>query len=501
MAPALSNKETEALAARLLERRRGEKARLDRILGYRRDGVEPGGVLSSGRLTGLPAGVPDEVRALAKLSRVNLIRYVVSARVQNMYVDGFQTEESPDNVAAWDIWQRNGMDARQLGVHRAALTYGASYVVVLPGTPAPVLRGVSPRKLTAVYGDDDVWPLYALEQRDDKRWRLIDETSVYELRGEEAGELTQVGDPLEHGAGVCPVVRFRDTIDLDVDVEGLVEPFIPLQDQVNITTFGLQVAQHYGAFRQRYIIGWLADSEAQALKTGASRLLMFEDSPDDVRIGEFAQTELRGYIESREATIRHLATVSQTPVHELMGQFVNISADALEAARASHSAGVEENRIAAGEAWEQVLNLAGVLAGEQPDPAASVVWRDTRVRSLKEAAEAFGLLSEKLGVPPRALWPRIPGVAQHELKRWEAMAAEPDSFDNLASILDRQAGGSTDDPAALKQKADALGILIRAGVKPEDAARSVGLDGVGFTGAVPVSLRLPEDEAAALEGP
>lgn len=436
----LSKQAAEDLANTLKEKRAAEKPRLERVLGYRRDGCEPGGLLSNSRFQGLPAGIPNEVNVLARTSRVNLVRYVVASRVQNMYVDGFQTDASPDNVPAWDIWQRNGMDARQLGVHRAALTFGAGYVVVLPGDPVPVIRGASPRDLTAGYGEDDEWPVAVLWKRRGG-WRLIDGEAVYTLKGNDDGKLEQVGASQEHGAGVCPVVRFRDTIDLDVDVEGVVEPLIPLQDQINITSFGLQVAQHYGAFRQRYIIGWLADSEAEALKTGASRLMMFEDSPDDVKVGEFSQTELRGYIESREASIRHLATVSQTPVHELMGQMINLSAEALEAARASHQAAVEENRIASGEAWEQVLNLAGNLAGEEPDPSASVIWRDTRIRSLSEAAEAFGTLVEKLGVPPRALWPRIPGVPQHEIAKWEALADEPDAFANLAAMLDRQGGG------------------------------------------------------------
>lgn len=439
---ALTKKAAEALAAQLMEKRQAERPRLERILSYRRDGVEPDGVFSSRNLAGLPSGVPAEVVTLARVSRVNLIRYVVSARVQNMYVDGFQTSDSPDNLDGWDIWQANGMDARQIGVHRAALTYGSSYVVVLPGDPVPVLRGVSPRDMTVGYGADDVWPVAGLEHRGGRQWRLLDGEAVYSMRGDDGSDLELVEEPSTHDAGVCPIIRFRDTIDLDVDVEGVVEPFIPLQDQINVTSFGLHVAQHYGAFRQRYIIGWLADSEAEALKTGASRLMMFEDSPDDVKVGEFSQTELRGYIESREATIRHLATVSQTPVHELMGQFVNISADALEAARASHSAGVEENRISVGESWEQTLNLASQLSGAGVDPSASVVWRDTRVRSLKEAAEAFGLLTEKLGVPPKALWPRIPGVAQHELEQWKALADEPGAFDDLAALLDRQAGPS-----------------------------------------------------------
>lgn len=443
---ALSNDDAVQVATTLLEKREGEHQRLERLLAYRQKGVGPHGALSDGRLAGLPSGVPEEVRVLAKLSRVNLMSYVVSSRVQDMYVEGFQAPGSPDNVPAWDIWQANGMDARQIGVHRAALTFGASYVVVLPGSPAPVVRGVSPRALTVAYADDDLWPAFALWKMGGNRWRLLDGTTVYEMTGTRESGLKVTG-VAEHGLGVCPVVRFRDTNDLDVDVQGLVEPLIDLQDQINITSFGLHVAQHYGAFRQRYIIGWLADTEAQALKTGASRLMMFEDSPGDVQVGEFAQTELRGYIESREASIRHLATVSQTPVHELMGQFVNLSAEALEAAKASHHAGVEENRVSAGEAWEQVLRLASEASGTAVEDTASVVWRDTTLRSLKEAAEGLGLLSEKLGVPPRALWPRIPGVSQHELDRWKAMAEEPGAFDDLVSLLERQNTPTTPAPA------------------------------------------------------
>lgn len=431
---------------RLLAMREMEKQRLDRIQDYLRDDPDKRDI------GGLPTGAPADVIRLARLARVNLLKYIVNARVQNMYIDGFRTPTSPDDLDVWQVWQANKMDARQIGINRAALSFGASYATALPGErngePMPVLRGYSPRQLTAAYGDDDEWPLFALIRLGKGVYRLLDETSVYDVvvEGDKADGAMSVSTS-EHGViwqgqPVCPVVRFRETDDLDDPCRGIVEPYFPLQDQVNITTFGLQVAQHYGAFRQRYIIGWLAESESAALRASASRLMQFEDSPNDISVGEFQQTELRGYIESREATIRHLATVSQTPVHELLGQFINLSAEALEAARASAAAGVEENRIVAGESYEQLLNLSAEMIGAEPDPSASVVWRDTRVRSLREAAEALGLLVEKLGVPPRALWERIPGIPQHEVERWEAMAAEGDSIGALTAMLDRQATGA-----------------------------------------------------------
>lgn len=58
---------------------------------------------------------------------------------------------------------------------------------------------------------------------------------------------------------------------------------------------------------------------------------------------------------------------------------------------------------------------------------------------------------------------------------------------------------ATEDAAAIKAKADAMGVLIRSGVDGPTAAAAVGLPGMNFTGAVPVSLRLPQSDAADLE--
>ncbi len=51
----------------------------------------------------------------------------------------------------------------------------------------------------------------------------------------------------------------------------------------------------------------------------------------------------------------------------------------------------------------------------------------------------------------------------------------------------------------MKAKFDALGMAVRAGVDPDDAAAKLGLSGIEFTGAVPVSLRMPEADARQLE--
>lgn len=426
-------------ARQMVDWRNQERDRLHRIYGYLR-GTQQHVWLSS--------SVPSEVRRMADMSRINVVKLVVDAVVQSLYVDGFRAPKANADVPAWDLWQRNRMDARQMGIHRAASAYGAGYLTVLPGDPVPVFRGVSPRNMTAVYGEDPDWPIWALEKRRTKAgslWRLFDDEAIYWVGEEPDGmgrsQWTFISSEL-HAAGVCPVVRFPDTEDLDDDgVRGEVEPLIPVQDQINLTTFALLVAQHYGAFRQRYIIGWLAESETQKLKASASQLWTFEDSPDDVKVGEFDQTDLKGYIDSREASLRHLAIISQTPVNELVGTLVNLSADALAAARDAHHRKLDERKTVRGERWEQALSLGGSYIGAPTDPAAWVRWRDTEARSLSQTADALGKMADQLGIPRRALWERIPGVTQNELDEWERMASEGDPFAQLTSMLEDQAGG------------------------------------------------------------
>jgi hypothetical protein len=418
------------LAKSLLNLRTGEKERLDRIYTYLR-GLQG--------LPSVPEGVPSEVRNLAKMSRVNLIRLVIDVPAQSLYVAGYRGTTDTDDAPSWSAWQANQLDARQTGVHRAALSYGASYVNVLPGTPSAVVRGLSPRKAFCFYGDDDVWPKYAIEDRTRPggpvTYRLYDDQQVHELV-----EVTGGYDVLsssEHGLGVTPFVRFRNLLDLDDDQVGEVEPLMALQDQLDFTTFGLLVAQHYQSFRQRYVMGWTADSEDAKAKAGASRFWTFEST--EVEVGEFGQVDLSGYLDSREATIQHLATISQTPPHHLLGKLVNLSAEALVAAESGQRRKIAERMVTFGEGWEQVLGLVAVAEKRKPDQGAQVRWQDTEARAFAATVDGLGKLAVMLNVPPQELWERIPGVTQQDVDRWKASLAEGDALGKLTELLEKQA--------------------------------------------------------------
>jgi hypothetical protein len=397
-----------------------------------------------------PRGSPPDLIRLAKMSRVNVMKIVVNTVTQCLYVDGFRQRLEAEDAPVWDIWQENKMDRGQIGVHRAALAYGVAYATVLPGDTAPEIKGYSPRRMTAIYGEDEDWPeraLLAIPMGNKWQYRLYTDTSVFTVEGEpgqspDSAELTLVDETIEHNLGVTPVVRFLNEQDLDDDNEGEVEPLVDLQDQIDLTTFSLLVAQHYSAFRQRWILGWVAKSEQELIKSSAARILTFED--ENIKIGEFEQTQLDGYINSREESLKQAASLSQTPVHELIGSLVNLSAEALVAAEAGQRRKVVERQTSFGESWELVLELASRLGGQEIDEGAEVRWRDTEDRAFSATADALVKIMS-LGVPPQELWDRIPNTTKQELDRWKATAAKGSAIDQLTQLLSKQ--GLTDTGA------------------------------------------------------
>lgn len=76
-------------------------------------------------------------------------------------------------------------------------------------------------------------------------------------------------------------------------------------------------------------------------------------------------------------------------------------------------------------------------------------------------------------------------------------AAEPEVSAPIEQAVPASRGGL--DTSHAKEAFDALGVAVRAGVDPQSALEVLGIPGVKLTGAVPVSLRLPEADTKALE--
>jgi hypothetical protein len=404
----------------------------------------------------IPRSATTELRSLLQLSKTPWLGLVVTNVAQSMYIDGYRTPESNDDLGPWRLWQANDLDNRQVAINRAALAYGQSYGTALPGVDdfgqaTAVLRGVSPRKMLAFYADpaEDDWPLYAVRDVGDGHFRVYDDEAVYYLAVDtdpKGVQRLKWLDERVHDVGVCPVVRFCNMLDLDGRTDGEVEPFIPLAKRIDKTAYDRLLTQHYSSWKVRTVAGMAEpDTEEEAnrakLKLRQDDMLVAEDP--DTKFGTLAETPLDGFIRAYESDIKTLAAASQTPVHAMVGDLINLSADALAAARASLEAKVAERKKSFGKSYDQLLKIGSLIDGDETsarDVMAHVTWADTSIRSLGVAADALGKMATMLGVPPQALWPMIPNVSKSDVEEWKRLAGETDAFAQLGSLLDAQAG-------------------------------------------------------------
>jgi hypothetical protein len=422
-----------------------EKRRLDRIDLWCRWSQED---------ARLPRAATPELKRLVQLAKTPWLALVVTTTAQCMYVDGYRSPDHPANAAAWETWEANDMDTRQIAIHRAALEYGTAYMTVLPGTDntgskRSVMRGVSPRRMLAMYQrpSEDDWPMYAVRVEPAGRSygvEVYDEEAIYTLTLDAQTDKTVYVTYAEHDGGVCPVIRYAH-MDLEGRASGDVEPYISVAARINKTSLDRLLVQHFDSWKVRTISGLAAPDDEEEANRKKFRLrqddLLIAEDPD-TKFGTLDETPLEGFIRAWESDIEALAAVAQVPSHNLTGKMVNLSAEALAAARASLSQKVTEWQKALGKSHEQAMRFAAGLEGDAvaaADYEAHVTWQDMEIRSMSQAVDALGKASQMLGVPQQALWGRIPGVTASDVTEWSNMARSSDALGNLTDLLDRQA--------------------------------------------------------------
>jgi len=392
-----------------------------------------------------PKRVTVEFHELTRRARTNLLPNVVSTLVDRLYVDGYRADivEDAHTSPAWSWWQMNGLDSRQKFLYEMTFKYGYAYMMVWPAAPGeggPMMRPKSPRTWYAHYDHpDDDFPRMAIKVSGDEV-ELLDEEGIYLIRkGERGSRSWQLLGFSAHGLGVVPLVRYMNAWpDEDMRPLGEVEKLIDVQDRLNQSVFDLLVTQTYMGSPQQFIAGIVADADDK-VKALAKRIWTF-DSPA-TQVGQLPQADLRMGISAIDNALRMYGIKAQMPPNVLLGEMVNISADALVAANADLEAKVANRQSLLGESHEQAFRLAGVAAMDPSvaaDQASQVVWRRTDPRSLASTVDALGKMAQMLNVPSDELWPMIPGVTQTDVERWREKALDGDPFAQLDTLLTRQ---------------------------------------------------------------
>lgn len=395
-----------------------------------------------------PETVTREFRELVHRSVTNLTRLIVNTLTQRLIVDGFRpSTTSVENAPQWDWWQANGMDARQKALYDEVAKHGYAGMLVFPaedGADAPVMRPVSPLEWWPHFDNwSDDWPdlalsqparptepyePYVIEPDNWQQWIVLDERARYVVRTSGKNVIVEAEDV--HDLGHVPIVPYRNSWDLTRQPTGEIEPAIAVQDRLNQTVFDLLVAQTYSASPQKWATGMALPTGPDGkplidLRAWAKSLWLTSD--EGARFGSLPEANLKNIVEAIEQALRMYGLLTQTPPHYLLGDLVNLSAEALLAADTTLAKKVGDHQILLGEAHEQMFRLAGVAMGDEDaatDTEAQVWWRDTEPRSIAQQVDALGKLAQMLQVPVQALWEKVPGATGGDLSLWRAEAAK-----------------------------------------------------------------------------
>lgn len=455
----LTPEEVEVAVRDLWKRHQDELWQHDRAYNYSR------GIYG---VPDVPDGAGDELQDIAKQSVLNVIDPVINAFTTPLSVEGFRSAGEETNAEVWQYWQAERLDARQSEVYRPANTYGSSYVIGLRDEA----RIRTPRQCIAVYADplSDLWPIYVLEHwidhsdaKPQRKGRLYDATHVYpvdlgnagmrykRIDGEEVGRQAvriayEPDEAEEHGAtyagkAVCPAVRFIANRDAEDVVLGEVHPLIREQKAINAVNFDRLTVSRWGAFQQKYAIGWSAADGAELARVSAARLMSFDDA--DVKVGAFPASPLQPYNELIEKLIVNVAKRAQVPVGSILDKAENVGADTIAALDAPYQNKLNQRRRSFGESWEQYLRLkAAYHSIEVPDDA-EMVWDTTEARSFAQVIDGIS----KLSAADPALLPEllqdIPGWNQQRI-------------DGARASLRRGAGRATLDALRAAASGDTL---------------------------------------------
>jgi hypothetical protein len=465
----------EQLRDRLIEQLVAQGARWRRFDAYYR-GDHP--------LPDAPVGARLEYLRLMRLARSNWCELIVDAVAERLVVDGvrFGNQNTADaDLWLW-LWQANDLDAEHGSVHTEALVGGTAAVLVWPD----VERGVEgPPTATAEHPTEVYVDLYPGGRRRRRAavklyrdggsefvtvWtdRDVDTPAMVYKWARDDGETAwrpyaDVGDSgpaFPNELGEVPVVPFYNKRRMiGAGVSELDGGIVDIQDRINETIFGRLTAARFSAFRQRWVTGLDIPVDpdtgrsVEPFRAAVDRLWMAEDA--GVKFGEFGATDLRPYIDSVESDIQHLAAISRTPPHYLLGQSGAFpSGESLKATETGLVAKVRARMLAFGEAWEDVIRLG--LAARQDaraaDDSLEVIWRDPESKNVGELVDALVKLGT-LGVPNEALWERY-GASQQEINRWRGQAARAQL---AAAAAARQAAPSAPTMPTPSAPAEAVG--------------------------------------------
>jgi hypothetical protein len=417
---------------------------------------------------------------------VNFCMLVVDAERERLNIEGFRFGDDPSVDAdqeAWRIWQRNRLDARSSVAHSEALIKGESYILVWtnPAKPdTPLMRVQDCRRVYVEHddGDEDARVAGIKRWQDQEEYErcnlyLPDRIEKYRSRAKaRAGSLTVRSDdhwqkhsvpgeawPLPNTLGVVPLVPLVNNPMLTGPGRSELAAVIPIQDAINKTVADMLVASEFVAFPQRWATGIDVPIDettgltVEPFKAAVNRLWIADvqqglDQTIEPKFGQFPQASLDPYVHAVEMLVQHIASITKTPAHYLLGQSGSFPSG--ESLKATETGLVAKTRGAMryfGEGWEEAMRLALQLTGSaNAGKSIEVIWRDPESRVQSEITDAIGKQVQILGVPRQIAWEKV-GYSQVEIQRMEILLQQEALETAAVAPLAPPPGGPSPRPA------------------------------------------------------
>lgn len=390
---------------------------------------------------------------------------VVDAVEERLHVEGFRFGDRQGDQDAWDIWQRNFLDADSEIVHSVALVAGSASVMVWPGEDGePEITVEHPTQMIVVHEPgrrrrrtaalklwEDAGTEYATLYLPAEVWKFQRKGS-----GTSAGKWVpraNVEERIVNPFGVVPVVPMLNRPTMFGYGRSELKEILSTQDQINKLVADMVIASEFAAFRQRWATGVevptdpATGEEMEPFESAVNRVWHVPD--ENARFGEFTETDLRGYVAAIENRVQSLASRSRTPPHYLLGgSGVFPSGESLKATETGLIAKVRSRQRHFGETWEEVLRLAFRLKGDprSTEYRAETIWRDPESRTEGEHIDSL-LKKLSIGVPIEQLWEDA-GYSPEQIRRFKEMAVEEAKrrIELGIPVADDPATPSTDTP-------------------------------------------------------
>lgn len=397
--------------------------------------------------------VRQAYQRLMALARTNFAELVVEAVRERMVVTGFRTGADADELGdkeAWRIWQSNSLDADSLLVHRASLSMSDAAVIIGPVDEeigAPLITPEDPRQVVTerdpirrrrvvaalkCFVDDVAGVQRAYLYLPGFVFRAVRDVPIPEAVTMDWARWEWDGEPGLLPAPVVPVVSFpnRDTLAGRRDGEGHgwgeFEPHLPILDRINYTLLNRLEIATLQAFRQRAIKG-VPSHDAQGNEVDYDNIFAADPGalwllPDTAEMWESGQVDLGPIRQAIRDDVQDLAAVTRTPLFYLTPEAANGSAEGASLAREGLVFKTVDRIVQASEAWEQVMALAFLFAGDA-DRAnrrdMECLWASPERFSLAERYDAASK-AQAAGVPWRSVMRDVLQFSPQQVDRMEA---------------------------------------------------------------------------------